>query len=65
MHERYALAFLWLLLFSRIGIFVQAALGDLGMWTYVAACFAYAYGWHLTLPRKLRLWLAPSFRPSI
>lgn len=58
----YLAAFCWLIVFSRAGIYVHDALGDVAMLLYVAACFAYAYGWHVILHQnllRLRLWPAP------
>lgn len=66
--NRIAIALCWLVLFSKVGIYVQAALGDVGMWLYVTACFSYVYGWHHVIPRhlqRLRLWPERLCRPGI
>ncbi len=65
-HQRLALAFLWLIVFSRVGIAVHDGLGPLAMWAYILACFGYAYDLHVSLPPRLRrLWQGLRFRPGI
>lgn len=58
MRPHLVISFCWLVLFSRVGICIHAALGEIGLWLYVAACFAYTHDLHITLPRRLRLWQA-------
>ena len=65
-HQRAALAFCWLILFSKVGICVHAFAGDAGLWLYILACFGYAYEWHVSLPLRLRrLWMGQQRRPGI
>ncbi len=61
---RLAVAFCWLIVFSRTGICIHDALGDAALWLYVAACFGYAYGLHVTAHRWL-LRLLAARRPHL